>query len=137
MCRLVPPALLLPATHPTDCRTPPLPAHAQIQKSELSKGEAQYAIRAKELQALKRRVAELSAELRESRAQVASIDELKAEVVRLERELLAERTKIKVRASRTTATPRVPGDEAGGPTARTLRRSAERRTAWASPSRRR
>ncbi|CAK4266990.1 unnamed protein product [Aphanomyces euteiches] len=67
----------------------------KIQKSTLNIGQAQYLERAKEVQQLEKRVQDLLDEHKKTQNQIACTGDLKAELVRLEGELLQERTKIK------------------------------------------
>ncbi|KAG9410971.1 hypothetical protein AC1031_019003 [Aphanomyces cochlioides] len=67
----------------------------KIQKSTLNIGQAQYLERAKEVQLLEKRVQDLLDEHKKTQNQIACTGDLKAELVRLEGELLQERTKIK------------------------------------------
>ncbi|KDO22235.1 hypothetical protein SPRG_12321 [Saprolegnia parasitica CBS 223.65] len=67
----------------------------KIQKSTLNIGQAQYAERVKEVRALETRVLDLMAEHKKTEDQISCTGDLKSELLRLERDLLQERTKIK------------------------------------------
>jgi len=67
----------------------------KIQQSMLRKGEAAYAERLEDIGALKEQVFTLRAELTTLRAAVSAVPDLKKDVVRLERDLLRERTKVR------------------------------------------
>ncbi|OQS01376.1 hypothetical protein ACHHYP_01198 [Achlya hypogyna] len=67
----------------------------KIQKSTLNIGQVQYAERVKEVRALEQRVLNLMAEYRKTEEQISCTGDLKGELLRLERDLLQERTKIK------------------------------------------
>ncbi|EQC30530.1 hypothetical protein SDRG_11847 [Saprolegnia diclina VS20] len=67
----------------------------KIQKSTLNIGQVQYAERVKEVRALETRVLDLMAEHKKTEEQISCTGDLKSELLRLERDLLQERTKIK------------------------------------------
>eukprot|EP00388_Colpodella_angusta_P034098 GDKK01031395.1.p1 GENE.GDKK01031395.1~~GDKK01031395.1.p1 ORF type:complete len:895 (-),score=273.63 GDKK01031395.1:85-2769(-) len=67
----------------------------KIQKSALEKGEVQYRERLNEVINLRRKLSSLTRELQNAKSQVASIDELKHTVHRLQKDLLHEQTKVK------------------------------------------
>ncbi|KAF0707548.1 hypothetical protein AaE_013556 [Aphanomyces astaci] len=67
----------------------------KIQKSTLSIGQVQYLERVKDVQHLQKRVQDLMDEHKKTQNQIACTGDLKAELLRLEGDLLQERTKIK------------------------------------------
>jgi chromosome segregation ATPase len=67
----------------------------KLQQSMLRKGEAAYADKLDDIGALKEQVYTLRAELGALRAAVASVPNLKRDVIRLDREVLRERTKVR------------------------------------------
>ncbi|ETV90509.1 hypothetical protein H310_14699 [Aphanomyces invadans] len=67
----------------------------KIQKSTLSIGQVQYEERVKEVDQLEKRVQDLVDEFKKTQNQIACTGDLKAELLRLEGDLLQERTKIK------------------------------------------
>lgn len=72
----------------------------KIQQSTLSKGQIQYRDRLNEIRVLKIKLNDLKRELHILKSSVANIDVLKKEVHQLGRELLQERTKVKVSSGR-------------------------------------
>ncbi|PRW33224.1 flagellar associated isoform A [Chlorella sorokiniana] len=67
----------------------------RLQQSALARGQAQYRDRLAEIRALKLKVAGLKRELAQLKSSVANADVLRREVHHLNRELLAERTRVK------------------------------------------
>jgi len=67
----------------------------KIQQSTLAKGEAQYRERLEDIRLLKIKIADLRRELRVLRKSTSSIDTYRQEILRLQKELLGERTKVK------------------------------------------
>merc|ERR1711871_1161658 len=67
----------------------------KIQQSTLAKGEVQYRQRLEDIALLKVKINDECRQLYILKRQVKNIDELKAEKIALERELLEERTKVK------------------------------------------
>merc|ERR1711865_121810 len=67
----------------------------KIQQSTLAKGEVQYRQRLEDIALLKVKINDERRQLYILKRQVKNIDELKAEKIALERELLEERTKVK------------------------------------------
>jgi len=68
----------------------------KIQQSTLSKGQIQYRDRLNEIRVLKIKLNDLKRELHILKSSVANIDVLKREVHQLGRELLQERTKVRI-----------------------------------------
>ncbi|OQR90419.1 hypothetical protein THRCLA_09351, partial [Thraustotheca clavata] len=67
----------------------------KIQKSTLNIGQVQYAERVKEVLSLEKRVHDLTLEHKKTEQQISCTGDLKGELLRLEKDLLQERTKIK------------------------------------------
>ena len=67
----------------------------RIQQSTLRKGEAQYAERQADIRVLKLRVQDMRRKYRITAGQLGSLDEGKKRVFNLQRDLLAEKTKVK------------------------------------------
>ncbi|KAJ8604772.1 hypothetical protein CTAYLR_001018 [Chrysophaeum taylorii] len=67
----------------------------KIQTSTLRKGEAQYALRVQDIQVLRLKIRDLQRELSISTGSSSRLDELRRELIAVQRELLQEKTKVK------------------------------------------
>ncbi|CAM9510540.1 unnamed protein product [Chrysoparadoxa australica] len=67
----------------------------KIQQSTLSKGEAAYACRIQDVRTLKLKISDLTRDLKVTKTSSNAMEDMRREVLQLQRELLGEKTKVK------------------------------------------